>query len=108
MGVRIIRHQVAANDVEELADYIACDNFDAAARFVDAVEQTIIQIGGRPEIGSPCECWSSKLRGIRRWPVTGFTRYLVFYRFTENRIAIIRVLHSSRNIEVLLMSDMVS
>lgn len=39
---------------------------------------------------------------MRRWPVTGFENYLVYYRPLRDGIEIIRILHGARDIARLL------
>jgi len=42
------------------------------------------------------------LKGLRRFPVTDFGNYLVFYLPRRDGIEVIRVIHGARDIEVLL------
>jgi toxin ParE1/3/4 len=39
------------------------------------------------------------LRRVRRWPVSGFERWLIFYLPRRDGVDIVRVLHGARDIE---------
>jgi len=47
----------------------------------------------------------SSLASIRIWPVSGFKKYLIFYRADASYLEIVRVLHTSRDIRAILQSD---
>ena len=81
MKLDLIRHLSAERDIIECADYIARDSYEAA------------------KIGALREGLVPGVEGIRMWPVGGFEKYLIFYQEIPNRIEILRVLHSARDIE---------
>lgn len=78
--------------------YIADDNPEAAARFLEALESAFRLLAENNEIGSLRDFNNPRLEGIRMWPVHGFEHYLVFYVPTTTGIDVVRVLHSSRDI----------
>ncbi len=41
---------------------------------------------------------------LRRRPVKGFERYLIFYHLSDGKVHIIRVLHGARDISSILFS----
>ena len=106
MNVKVVRHSTALSDIEELTSYIAQDNPDAAINLLEAIERTLSLLGQMPQIGSPGEFWSSRLKDVRRLPVTGFERYLIFYKTNSNSIEILRVFHGRREIENLLQDEL--
>jgi hypothetical protein len=55
--------------------------------------------------GSPRDFGSERLSGRRMFRVQGFRRHLVFYRPTSEGIEVIRVLHSSQDIENIFGQD---
>jgi toxin ParE1/3/4 len=81
----------AVQDLAELSEHIAEDNFRAAAllvqRIVDLVE-TLLPT--QPAMGRP-----GRVAGTREL-VIARTPYIVPYRVVEARIEIIRVYHSAR------------
>ncbi len=86
---------VAREDIAESAEFISKENFGAAIRFLDAVEDSIKLIGRSPRIGRIHK--SASRKHVRVWFVRGFSKYLVFYAINDHTISIVRVLHSARN-----------
>src|SRR5207244_1926673 len=78
---------------------------ETAFRFVDKLQESLERLRKMPSIGSPRNFASSRLRGLRQWRVKGFEDYLIFYRVTEERIDVFRVLHRRRDIECILEGD---
>ncbi|NJM57726.1 MAG: type II toxin-antitoxin system RelE/ParE family toxin [Synechococcales cyanobacterium RU_4_20] len=92
----------ASQDIDDQFNRIAQDDFGAALRFFDAVRQTIAQLARMPGMGTPYPLSNAKLVGLRRWPVKGFSKQLIFYLTDDNQIQILRVLHASRDIPGIL------
>ena len=88
----------AKTDLIEIADYIAADNPEAAERFLDAAEATFAFIASLPSVGRTFRFQSPVAQGMRVWPVEDFERYLIVYRAVESGLAMVRVLHGSRDI----------
>jgi toxin ParE1/3/4 len=67
-----------------------------ALRFESATRETFQELLRMPQIGSPQ--YHPRFPGMRRWRVRGFEKHLIFYRQSGDNIEIIRILHSSRDI----------
>ena len=104
MSREILLHETARLDINDIADYIARDSLAAADRFVDAVGDAFERLAEMPGMGVRREFNNPRLAGMRMWPVTGFSKHLIFYRATETRLEVIRVLHGSRDLETLFAS----
>ena len=103
MRRKIVRHDQAEQDVDELAFRLARSaGRESAYRFLEALDQAIEQLADMPEIGTRWELPRPELAGLRVWPVPRFKNYLIFYQPIENGIEIIRVLHGSRDIDSIL------
>lgn len=90
----------ADKDLDEAAIYYAEEaGAEVALRFLDAVQQAFDFVHANPAAGSPGQYRTRKLEGVRRWPVPGFKVHLVFYRFSDEWVDIVRVLHGARDIE---------
>lgn len=98
----------ADNDLDDHINYIAQDNFNAALRFLEAVESTYTKIGEFPAIGSPRYTHLHLLENVRVWAIKGFENHLIFYIERQDYIDIIRVLHSARDIPALLLDSLTS
>lgn len=86
----------ARRDIDEIWDFIARDNPDAATRFTARLGENLGLLTRAPLMGRSAE---SLGQGFRRLAVGN---YLVLYRTTEDHIEILRVLHGARDIESLL------
>lgn len=98
---RIIKRPAAKQDLIEQADFIAQDNLEAALRFLDAAEKTFDQLARLPRIGKSRKV-KSQVFGVRQFPITGFEKYLVFYRQIRGGIEILRVLHGARDLNLII------
>lgn len=100
--MQINKHPQVLDDLVDCAERIAEDsNEDKAIEFIDAFDDSIERLRQFPQIGTVCKFRSPELKGLRRWFVKDFEKYLIFYRLTDT-IEIMRLLHSSRDIETAL------
>jgi toxin ParE1/3/4 len=97
----VVRPQ-ARSELDDQAEYIACDSLDAAIRFLRAAEATFDQLAGSPELGRRWESTHERLRGIRVWRVKGFPSHLIFYRPIAQGVEVLHVLHGARDLPVIL------
>lgn len=104
MGEVFKRPQVV-RDLIDIATYIAENNLERGDRFLYAAEATFKQLGQMPQLGKQCQFSSSRLQNIRQFPVKRFRKYMIFYQTTTAGIEILRVLHGSRDIELILEGD---
>ena len=101
MTYHIFKRPQAERDIEECFVYIAEDNLDAGVVFLVAVEDSLEQLARFPLLGKTRTFQNKQFQNIRMWKVKGYENYLVFYVVSEDTIQVIRVLHSSRDIEAL-------
>lgn len=100
---RLVLSDAAVADVLEQADwYVAQSGQALARRWEKAVTAAVLRVVSRPAAGTPCTFRSSELQGVRRTTIPGFPRYLLFYRFDEGEIFVLRVVHGARDLERLL------
>lgn len=88
----------ADQDVDQCFEWIHSNNPETGRRFLDAVDQTYVTISQMPGIGSRRYADLSLMPGVRMIKVKGFEHYLLFYLEREDRIDVVRVLHSARNL----------
>jgi toxin ParE1/3/4 len=86
--MRLRYERGALADFEEIFDYIARDNRDAAARLVARIEQTAARIAEMPYIGE-----ATRKSRFRRFPVGN---YLIVYEVTDDEVIIHYVRHGAR------------
>ena len=103
--MKVIRRDRALSDLADLALYIAQDNQEVADRFLDAVEEAVDRIAQLPYIGTAHPSSNPALLGLRRWPINGFEKYLIFYLVFEDTIDLVRILHSARDLTHILEGE---
>jgi toxin ParE1/3/4 len=100
---RLVFSPVAIADILEQADwYSAQSERSVAKRWEKAVWLAISLVLRRPAAGAPCAFRSSSLQGVRRTNITGFPKHLLFYRFNDDEVFVLRVVHGARDLERLL------
>jgi toxin ParE1/3/4 len=93
----------AWQDIQESAEYLADEaSAEVAERFLNAIDELTHKLAGLPQIGVACHFCNPRLRGVRRFPVAGFEKWLVFYQASDAGIEIVRVLHGARDIASIL------
>jgi toxin ParE1/3/4 len=103
---KIVFRPRAWEDVQESAEYLAEDaSTGIAEQFLDAVYELTERLAAMPRMGARCHFANPLLQGLRRFSVTGFEKGLAFYRVTDSRIEVIRVLHGARDIVSILGPD---
>jgi toxin ParE1/3/4 len=81
------------------------DALDAAAQFLDAVDQSIESICAMPHIGAPKQFKNPNLSGLRFWAVKGFEDILIFYIVQPEDLRVVRILHGRRDTKKLLEQE---
>ena len=83
----------AIADLEEIWDYVAEDSPINADRFIDKIYGKCLDLTELEGVGRQR---NELIKGILSLP---FRKYVIFFRRSKNKIEIVRVLRSSRNIE---------
>jgi toxin ParE1/3/4 len=87
--------RLAAADLLELWVHIARDNVDAADRLLDRIDEVCTKLAASPELGRSRD---ELAPGLRSFPVG---RSIIFYRPRPGGIELARVLHGSRDLDLL-------
>jgi toxin ParE1/3/4 len=90
MSKKIRWLRLALDDLNELMDYIAKDNPEAATKVARQIWETTRMLSNHPGMGKP-----GRVPGTREMVATG-TSYIVPYRVVANEVQILRILHSAR------------
>jgi len=86
---------LARRDLNEIWEYIAQENLDAAERLVERIEELCALLAERPQLGRRRE---ELAPGLRSFPAGS---YFIFYQPIADGIEVVRVLHASRDIDSL-------
>ena len=100
---RLIRlHEDATIDLEDHVTYMGQTDRDRAFRFFDAARQTFTALSKMPGMGRVYESDDEEITDLRKWAVKGFNQYLIFYRYDDETLEILRVIHAARDLDPLL------
>jgi toxin ParE1/3/4 len=106
MSQQVRKFLAARRDLIEIADFLEQRaGLTIAERFLTSVEESLDKLAAMPSMGSPWEPSNPRLHGIRFWAVTGFRKYMIFYREIDEGIELLRVLHGARDSESLLAQE---
>lgn len=90
---RIVLSDIAVADIIEQANwYDEQSGSELAKRWEHAITSIVLRIAENPHAGALCNFMAEELRDVRRVPVAGFPRHLVFYQFQGNQILVLRVI----------------
>ena len=84
----------AEQEIEDIWEYIAGDNIEAADRVLDALETAMFKLAKNPGIGH----WREELADRRHRFVSVYS-YLIVYRHETKPLQIIRVRHAARDVQ---------
>jgi toxin ParE1/3/4 len=90
----------ALEDLDEIAEYIALDNSEAAKKLVQSVFDVVSRLSEFPDSGRrPPELSRSRYREV----IVGPCR--IFYRHTNKKVFILYVMRSERQLRNFILSD---
>jgi len=94
--VKLAFSRKAAEDLEEIGDYIARDNPRRAVSFVDEIEAQCRKVADNP-YGFPER--QEIAPGVR---MAVYGKYLIFYRIQRKTVRIERIVHGARRLSNLM------
>jgi toxin ParE1/3/4 len=87
----------AERDLDEIFNFIAADNSDAAARVRRMILNTADFLTQHPELGRRIRKAAPRHAQIRWFVVPKFHNYLIFYQPFQETIMVVRVLHAAQD-----------
>jgi toxin ParE1/3/4 len=106
MSARYVVFPKADRDLDNEADYLIEEaSLDDGLRFLAAAHETLALLASHPEMGWKCRLKHPALASARVFRVKGFEKVLIFYRPGRECIEILRVLHSSQDLEALFARE---
>lgn len=91
--MRVTRRPQAELDILDIWVYVAADSVVAADRWLDGLDEKMRLWATQPLMGRARDELAPGLRSL------AFGRYVVFYEALADGIDVVRVLHSSRDID---------
>ncbi len=98
----VIRPTAKDDILRQYRYYLLEDAFDAADRFLDAVDGSIENLCRMPEMGAPKQFRNPVLAGLRSWPAKDFEDIRIYYVIQDDVLRVVRVLHGKRDIKKIL------
>lgn len=89
----------AENDLVDIWTFIAQDDPQAANAFIYRIRERFQPLLSRPRLGPARDYLSPGLRAHF------YRAYVIYYRFTEQEVIIMRVVHGSRDASALIGLD---
>jgi plasmid stabilization system protein ParE len=87
----------ARQDINDIWDYIAVENINAADRVLYALERAMLRLAKNPGLGH----WREELTD-RRHRFLLIYSYLIAYRYEAKPLQVVRVLHAARDVQSIL------
>ncbi|MGH2376309.1 MAG: type II toxin-antitoxin system RelE/ParE family toxin [Vicinamibacterales bacterium] len=88
--MKVVWFPRALNDISNIEHFIEQDNPTAARRVEQRIKGVVRLLGEHPHMGRP-----GRVSGTREFVVSG-TPYIIAYTVFGDRVAILAVMHSSR------------
>jgi toxin ParE1/3/4 len=83
----------ALQDFQDIHDYIAQDNIDAASDFIERLNERCNELCAMPGIGRKRDDIEPGMRS------SAVSEHLIFYRVLDEILEVVHVLHGRRNLE---------
>ena len=102
MARKILVLPEAEYNIEDTYNYIAEINRDRAMQFFDAARQTFAEFARIPGLGQLYINDADDISDLHRWFIKGFRNHLIFYRFNDEILTIVRVIDGKRDLQSIL------
>jgi len=88
----------AKRDLVEHYLYLAENaGIETAERFLQGAEKSFDDLSRYPDMGTPLLLRPSSLAGLRKWPVSGFEKFLIFYIPRSGGVSVVRLMHAAQD-----------
>lgn len=88
----------AQRDLEEHGGYLAREaGIDVTMRFTDSARASFAALGDVPNIGVQVHSRNPAFEELRKWRISGFAAYLIYYLPLADGADVLRVLHGAQD-----------
>jgi toxin ParE1/3/4 len=94
MALRLVVAPLAERDLTDIAEFKSRDSVQAAHKVLVRIERVVDLLLQRPFLGPAVT--KPKREGLRKMTVVP---YIIFYRIAGDELQLVRVLHSSRDLD---------
>ena len=100
----VVARARAIEDLSQKVDFYKREvSVEAARKLYRAAVKTFALLAEQPGMGAPLVC--ATIPDLRRWRIAGFEKILIFYRYDEHNLYLIRLLHGARDLDNLLSDE---
>jgi toxin ParE1/3/4 len=97
---RLVLTDAAIADILDQADwYLRQSGCPLAQRWEKAVTSAIGSVLRHPAAGVSCTFQAPELRGLKRKAIPRFPKHLLFYKFDDEEVVVLRIVHGARDLE---------
>lgn len=90
--------RTALREADDIAFHISLDSPRAAARFLNAIDETYAHLKRVPEAGVRIvELAGTRFSGVRSCTITRFRNYIVIYSLMDDEIEILHIVDGRRD-----------
>jgi len=100
----VITHAASRAIIQQAAFYAKCKSQALADRRETAIRKALQRLPAEAALGSRCNFRHPDLKDLRRMPVPGFPRHLIFYEDLREQalVRVVHIMHGARDIEAVL------
>jgi plasmid stabilization system protein ParE len=84
-------------DLIAMTEYLVSRDIRVAVKFRRAVKVSLDRLRKSPDLGELWPTADDRLQGLRVWPIRGFQNHLIFHRFINGEVVVLRVFHASQD-----------
>lgn len=103
MPERLEQHPLVREDLIDIHQHIASDNFEAADRVIEAIRSLFRRLKYHPLCGTGYP--HPDVQDLRKALVPEFRNYIVFYRHLPGVVRVLHVLHAARDLPRVMKDD---
>jgi len=86
-------------------EYYADHQPELGRRFMQEVEANLELLSKNPLLGTSYVSVTGRVSDLRYWTMAAFPNHVIFYRLESDFLTVVRVLHSSRDLQSVFESE---
>ena len=104
MTFTVVARNRAIEDLSQQVTFYKREvSVEAGKKLYKAAVQTFALLADQPGMGAPMVC--AAIPDLHRWRIKGYEKILIFYRYDEHNLYLIRILHGARDLDSLLSDE---
>ncbi len=92
-------------DLYQQVEYYADHQPELGRRFMQEVEANLALLSKNPLLGTSYVLVTGNATDLRYWTMAAFPSHVIFYRVESDFLTVVRILHSSRDLQSVFESE---